>query len=122
MAAARGGFGGGDPEPDPYDLERVDPGPGPTSGPAAPIVPLNTGLAETLRPYGKRLVIGVFAQDRHEVARSLQLRRLSDADMENEPCIGSYRWEVTVRPLSGARERAGAVWRAGYFPSGPECR
>lgn len=106
MAGAEGGFGAGDAQPDPFDLELV--------GAGAP------GLVSSLDPRGNRLLIGQFPGLDAAGRETFRLRRLSDLDMENEQCIGSYRWETTVRPAGNA-PRVGGVWRAAYFPTGPEC-
>lgn len=106
MAGAEGGFGADDAQPDPFDLELV--------GAGAP------GLAPTLNPQGNRLLIGQFPNLDAAGRATFRLKRLSDLDMENEQCIGSYRWETTVVPPGGTA-RVGGVWRAAYFPTEPEC-
>lgn len=105
MAGAEGGFGPETPN-DPFDLELV--------GAGAP------GLVSALVPQGNRLLIGQFPALTPEGRATFRLKRLSDLDMENEQCIGSYRWETTVEPSPGAA-RVGGIWRAAYFPTDPEC-
>lgn len=105
VAAAEGGFG--DPsEPDAFDLDLVGAG--------------TPGLVSALVPLDRRLLIGKFDAAAAQAGSTLRLRRLSDADMENEECIGSYRWEVTVRPAPNG-PRVGGIWRAAYFPSSIYC-
>ena len=108
MAAAEGGFG--DPnDADPFDLELIGAG---TAGSA--------GLVPSLYPEGQLLVIGQFQGLSADGQATLRLRRLSDADMENEQCI--------ALPLGGHRPpgrrsaaRVGGVWRAAYFPHDAYC-
>lgn len=106
MAAAEGGFGDVD-DPDPFDLEFVGTG-----------TPGASGLVDALAPQGKRLLIGRFQE--HAAQAGATLRLEPETLDEQETCIGSIRWWVTVRPLA-TEPRVGGVWRAGYFPSGPEC-
>lgn len=110
LAGAEGGFGGGEAAPDAFDLDLVGAG-----------TPASAGLVPALRPQGARLLIGQFPEAAAAAQSTLQLKRLSDLDMQNEQCIGSYRYEVTVRPKPD-QPRVGGIWRAAYFPSGVECR
>lgn len=109
MAAAEGGFGGDETPADPFDLDLVGVG---TSG--------ATGLVPALLPQGNRLLIGHFPDLTAEGRATLRLSRLTDMNMENEECIGSYRWETTVQPGPGL-PRVGGIWRAAYFPSDVNC-
>lgn len=109
FAAAEGGFGADSGPQDPFDLEPVGAG---TSG--------ADGLATTLAPQGHRLLVGRFPNATPQQRATFRLKRLSDLDMENEQCIGSYRWETTIVPVAGA-PRVGAIWRGAYFPTEPEC-
>lgn len=109
MAAAEGGFGEGEAAPDPFDLERVGAG---TPGAA--------GLVPALVPRDGRLLIGHFEEHAAQAQATLQIRTIGDADMQNEECIGSHRWEASVRPLPDG-PRVGGIWRAAYFPTDVYC-
>ena len=116
MAAAEGGAQAG-PEPDRFDLDLV--GAGTAASP--PGRPEGEGLVQALRPQAKRLLVGRWPEAAAQVAQTFRLKALSDADMENEPCIGSLRWAITTQPVVGA-PRVGAKWRAHYFPTEAYCR